>query len=179
VAQSLVGPLAGVVAAVLAAGTGGCSLDPGMPLIPTPSPPATVLPADVPPVRPDGYPNILADPARMPGLPRPAAAVEADVASVAARGRGAEAAAASISAGAAAAELARRGRTHVEETRRAIEAGARPRSDAPPRLSDLPPAAVPVAADPGRPITADDPLPRPVGPAPFLGNEVAREAGEQ
>lgn len=177
-AQSLVGPVRAVLAVAALLVASGCSLDPGMPLIPTPSRPATALPADVPPVQPDGYPNILADPATVPGLPRPAAAVEAEAEAVAARGRRTDAAAASIPRDGDAAALALRAETHVEETRRIIEEGARPPTDAPPRLSDLPPAALPVSAvaqsDPGRPVSADDPLPRPVGVPPFLGNEVAR-----
>jgi hypothetical protein len=161
----------GLVYAVAAA-VSGCGADPGMPLIPTPTRSATALPADVPPVRQDGFPNLLADPVTVQGLPRPDAAVEEDAAFVAARAQAAEAAAASIPRDGGAAELRRRGRTHVAETRRAIEAGARPQSDMPPRQSDLPPAAIsaPEITEPARALREDDPVPRLVGEGVFTGN---------
>jgi hypothetical protein len=126
-------------------------------------------------VRPDGYANVLADPATVPGLPRRSAEVAADKAVLAARGAGAEAATAGIEPGGTAAWLRRRGRTHVEETRREIEAKARPQSDAPPRMSDLPPAALPLPAAKvaaveegrGRPVDPLAPEPRSVGLRPF------------
>ncbi|MBJ3776535.1 flagellar biosynthesis protein FlhF [Acuticoccus mangrovi] len=109
-----------------------CSADPGAPLIPTPERMASVSPSQVAPVRADGFPNILADPATAPGLVRPAARNEADQADLEARGRQLAAATRGLAGPSNAAALAARGRQHVADAKREIEAGARPQEEAPP-----------------------------------------------
>ena len=164
-----VAPVPAVVfAVVFAVALGGCSLDPGAPLIPTPERQATVLPADVPAVRADGFPNVLADPVSVRGRPRDPEAVAAEAEALAVRGARTSAETAAVPRGGHAAQLSARGRTHVDETRRAIEAGARPQTSAPPRLSDRPPTALPVPASPS---TDDE--------AAADGNAVARAAPRQ
>lgn len=153
----------------------GCGLEPGAPLVSLREPPATVLPSEVPPIRADdGFPVILADPATVAGLPRPAAEVAAEQARLEAQGATADARAARLTnAPSNVAALEARGRNHVEETRRRIEASGQPQTSAAPR--ELPAvAAAPRAIDgePPDPIAAepldpDAPAPRAVG-APSL-----------
>ena len=154
--------------AALAMGLAGCSLEPSAPLVRLPERPATVLPSEVPATRADGFPNILADPATVAGLPREPAAVERGVATLAAEGRTARTRTAGIARGGAADALRRRGRTHVEEARRAIAASGR--ASAAPAIAPADPEAVRgrIASSGTRP-TRDDAAsvtaePRPIEP---------------
>ncbi|WMS42875.1 hypothetical protein RDV64_00285 [Acuticoccus sp. MNP-M23] len=165
---------------LLSANVGGCVQDPGAPLIPLPERPATVLPNQAAARNADGFPNILADPATVPGLPRPAAAVAADEAALAGRGARTAAAARSISTTSSAAAIAARGRNHVAEARAQIAASGRPQTGNPAPAA-LPATAAPATApttaapaeNPGVPIDPEAPLPRPVGVTPFTGESVA------
>jgi hypothetical protein len=170
-----------VLAALLASLGAACGMEPGAPLISLREPPATVLPSEVPPVRADdGFPVILADPATVAGLPRPPDEIAAVQASLESRGAVTEATAARVArAPSNVAALEERGRTHVEETRRRIEASGQPQTSEAPR--DLPaavatpraPAAIPpavaVAPEPAAaPLDPDAPAPRTVGGAPLV-----------
>ncbi|MEM0907854.1 MAG: hypothetical protein AAGJ94_10855 [Pseudomonadota bacterium] len=152
-------------------------MDPSAALIPLPEPMATILPADAPERRPDGFANILADPATVPGLPRDPRRVAADEAQLAAEGRATERTVSGINTASTASVLAARGRTHVAAARAEIERSGRPQSGLPPRDAQLgttapTPPSPPV--DPGRPLNPDDPLPRAVGVPPFQGNAIAQ-----
>lgn len=168
---------------VLAAALSGCALDPSMPLIPTPERKATILPSEAPERRPDGYANILADPATVAGLPRQPESVAAEEAALASRGARTVAAAAAVSGPSAVAALQARGRDHVAETRSAIERSGRPQSAdasralATPAATAAAPAPVTAAParDPGRPLDPDEPAPRAVGVPPFAGSGVATD----
>jgi len=158
----------------------GCVQDPGAPLIPLPERPATVLPREAAERNADGFPNILADPVTVAGLPRPAGEVAADEAALAARGAATASAARSIRTGGSAAALAARGRDHVAEARATIAASGRPQtqSAAPQAASAASPAtgassAETAPAAPGVPLDPEAPLPRPVGVTPFTGESVA------
>ena len=106
----------------------GCSQDPGASLIEPPRRDRlAVAPASVPAVNPDGFPNVLVEPAPVPGRYREPDVVAAQEASLAARGRSVNAAAAgALSGGSIAGDLRRRAATHVDEATREIEAGGRP-----------------------------------------------------
>jgi len=157
----------------------GCVADPGAALIPLPERQATILPSEAPERTADGFANILADPATVPGLPRRPSEVKANEAALAAEGARTEAAAARIDTTGSAAALAAHGRRHAEEARAAIEASGRPASDA----SDAPfmrgpaPDAAPPGADaaaaPGEPLDPAEAPPRSVGVPPFTGPPVA------
>lgn len=174
--------LAAAVAGALAAGAAGCTLEPDAALIGGPTRPATVLPAQVPPTRPDGLPNTLADPATVPGLPRRPAEIERRKDELEARRRSSQSATAGVAGGGFTEELTRRGRTHAEETRRTIEASGRAGVAAPAHGQDAPAAAPSSAAvdegpaiDAGRMLDPAAPAPRAVGGPPFNGEAVARE----
>ncbi|XWN29661.1 MAG: hypothetical protein ROR55_19475 [Devosia sp.] len=172
----------GAACAAAALALSGCSTDPAAPLIPTPAMSATVLPSEARPVDDDGYPNILADPATVAGLPRSAGAIAAEEATLEAEGAATEAETRGLTQGSFAGNLARQGRNHVAETRRQIEASGRPALVSPPPLTPAAaqpqPAQPAPAVDPGRPIDPDAPLPRAVGVPPFSGNPVATDENE-
>lgn len=152
---------------------GGCTVDPSMALIPTPQPRATVLPSEAPEQTPDGFANILADPATVAGLPRRPDSIAREEETLRAEGAATVAATSRIRSTGSVAALQERGRNHVAETRAAIEAGARPQdpdAPAPPPLAALPgtAAAAPAAPEPGPavPLDPDAPPPRQVGGPP-------------
>ncbi|MCF3932367.1 hypothetical protein L1787_02925 [Acuticoccus sp. M5D2P5] len=164
-----------LVNALIAAFLAGCGMDPAAPLIPTPKQQATVLPTEVAAVNEDGFPNILADPVSVAGLPRSSRSVAAERDAVAAEGaRTATQARRLAASGGPATDLASRGRNHVEETRRKIEASGRPQqaAAAAPQPATVPAATAPApdeAVDIGRPLSPDEPQPRAVGAIPPQG----------
>ena len=168
----------------MGAGLSGCTVDPAAPLIPLPSRPATVLPADAPTQTADGFPNILADPANVPGLPREPRGVEETKAAVASRGVSSQARTAAIDRRSFAAGMKAQADRRAEDIRRRIAASSRavgeaPEASDPQAVRDRiasgstrpePPPARPGAspapqADPGRPIDPDEVPPRAVGPS--------------
>ncbi|GAB5378377.1 MAG: hypothetical protein AcusKO_48390 [Acuticoccus sp.] len=172
-----------ILVTILSIALAGCVADPAMPLIPTPQRQATVLPSEAPETTPDGFANILADPATVAGLPRPAASIAREENALRADGAATARAAGGIRTSGSVAALEARGRNHVAETRAAIEAGARPQEPGavPQTLSAAPPAgatgtdsAVSAASqDPGVPLDPAAPEPRAVGGPPFTGSTVA------
>lgn len=165
-----------LVAAAAALASAGCMSDPAAPLIPTKARPATALPTEVSALDADGYPNVLADPSSVPGLPRTARSVASAEAALVTEARRNEAATAGIRRPSFADDLSRRARTHVDEARRAIEATGRPSVpgiqdvellEGPALRSGAQPAAS--APAPARPLDPDEPLPRAVGVPRFRG----------
>ncbi|MEM8664878.1 MAG: hypothetical protein AAGF49_12255 [Pseudomonadota bacterium] len=166
-------------ALVLAVPLAGCMTDPAAPLIPTPDRQATVLPTEVRALDPDGYPNVLSDPSPVAGLPRTQRSIAASEAALDAERRASQAEVAGIRGSNFAGELARRGRVHAAEARRAIEATGRPSvpgvQDA--ALRELPSGPGATAPSegaasqptPSRPLDPNEPRPRPVGVPPFRG----------
>ena len=173
VAQRMV--LAASFAALLVT---GCTMQPGAPLIPTPERQATVLPSEAPEKTPDGFANILADPATVAGLPRSQASIAREEASLRSEAARTEAAGRRVSTTSSVASLQARGRDHVAETRAAIEAGARPQDDNAASPPPLVPQPVPVVATaptpaPAVPIDPDETAPRAVGVPPYDATGVA------
>lgn len=160
----------------------GCVGEPGAPLIPVPPRPATVLQADAPETTPDGFANVLADPASVPGLPRTPAEVRSEERALAAQGARTAALARGLPTGSNAAAIAAEGRDAVERTRARIRAQAlnTPQEGAPVRtqaVAPQPAAASAQPVDPGRPIDPAEPAPRAVGVPPFQG--VAPQGSEE
>lgn len=157
---------------LVAAGLAACTMDPAAPLIPMPERQATVLPSEAARMTADGFPNVLADPVSVAGLPRPERTIAAEEAALEAERRRTQAATAGLGGPRFAGALARRGATHVEEARRAIEATGRPQV---PGIQDAALDAVPAPAaadpppEPSRPVDPAEPLPRAVGVPPFTG----------
>ncbi|UOM33057.1 hypothetical protein [Acuticoccus sp. I52.16.1] len=170
----------------------GCTMDPAAPLIPLPQRPATVLPSEAPAQTADGFPNILADPASVPGLPREPKGVEAAKQMVAAEGAASRARTARIDRSSFAGDLTARAATQREEMRRRIEASssAAGTSVAPSNPEEVrnriasgskrgagaaaqPGASPEPQVDAGRPLDPGAAPPRSVGPEPFSGAPVA------
>ncbi|WP_157961923.1 hypothetical protein [Acuticoccus kandeliae] len=138
------------------------------------------MPTAVPETTENGYPNVLSDPTTVGGLPRTARSVAAERNAMEAERTSTQASARRLaSAGGPSTDLSQRARTHVEETRRAIEASGRQQDEGLSRLGDpagakgtntasamaAPPPTV--AADPGRVLSPDEPQPRAVGVPPL------------
>ncbi len=181
---------------VVAVALPGCTVDPAAPLIPLPQRPATVLPSEAPQQTADGYPNILADPASVPGLPRDPRTVEEGKRQVAAEGAASKARTAAIDRASFAGDLQARAASQREATRRRIEAssnagggsaapsnpedvrnriasgGQRAPRETDPAGARTEPSAAPQAL-PGAPLDPNAAPPRTVGPEPFSGAPVA------
>ncbi|WP_146620097.1 hypothetical protein [Acuticoccus sediminis] len=168
---------------LLAVTLSGCYTDPAAPLIPLPEQPATVLPSQAAAKTEDGFPNIWADPASVPGVPRDPHKVEQAKKAVAAEGAYSRARTASIDRGSFAAEMRAKANAQTEDMRRRIQASSSSAGDAVApsnpddvrdriaagssreTLSDGQSEASPAPqVDPGRPINPDEPAPRTVGP---------------
>lgn len=189
-----------VLALVMAAALGGCYADPAAPLIPLPQQPATVLPSEAPTQTADGFPNILADPGAVPGMPRDPRGVDEEKAAVASRGAHSRARTAQINrtsfagslqskaareADAVRARIAATGQggdspvqpSDPNEVRQRIASGSsRPSASGTatgqPGAGAAPQPGTP-QADPGRPIDPNAAAPRAVGPDPYPGAPVA------
>lgn len=184
-----------VLALMMAVALGGCYADPAAPLIPLPEQPATVLPSEAPRQTADGFPNILADPGAVPGMPRDPDGVDAQKTAVAGRGAASQARTAQINRTSFAGALqskATRDREAVrariaassqgvaatvppsdpEEVRRRIASGSSRPAPEQPGASAAPQAAT-GQSDPGQPIDPNAPAPRAVGPEPYPGATVA------
>ncbi|MEM8550812.1 MAG: hypothetical protein AAGF45_00385 [Pseudomonadota bacterium] len=168
-----------VCVAVLA----GCVAEPGAALIPLPERPATVLQSEAPEATPDGFANVLADPATVAGLPRTPKEIAAQERALAHEGAATAALARGIPTTSNAAALAAEARNAVARTRARIRAQARNGAPGEPVRTTVGDASVPAEpapaqpVDPGRPIDPSEPLPRAVGVPPFTG--VAPGASEE